>query len=162
VDDADRHRRTASRLSDMSFHDLPADWPTRPITDPDLLVDVVDLCVSEQDRAAGALYALLCDAEGRLLQPVAVAAGRRVRDPGDDEDRAALLDPFAVALASHAPTGGLVLALARPGSTEAIPADRLWHESARSVCRRRDVRLLATAVASPEGVFRLTDAFGSP
>jgi hypothetical protein len=146
----------------MSFHDLPADWPTRPVTDPDLFTDVIDLCVSERDRATGALYALLCDVDGHLVQPIAVPPGRRVRHPGDDEDRLALLDPFAAVLASQAPAGGLVVALARRGPVEATPADRLWHESARQVCRRHEVRLLATAVASPGGVFRLTDAFGAP
>lgn len=146
----------------MSFHDLPADWPNRPVTDPDLFTDVIDLCVSERDRATGALYALLCDVDGHLVQPIAVAAGRRVRHPGDDAERLALLDPFAAVLASQAPAGGLVVALARRGAAEATPADRLWHESARQVCRHHEVRLLATAVASPGGVFRLTDAFGAP
>jgi hypothetical protein len=56
----------------MTFEDLPNDWSDRPLTDPALLSDVLDLVVFEKDRAAGAVSFLLCDDEGRLVQPVTI------------------------------------------------------------------------------------------
>ena len=56
----------------MDFEELPDGWAQRPITDPDILVGVIDLIVTEASRSVGALYLLLCHADGRLLQPVAV------------------------------------------------------------------------------------------
>lgn len=56
----------------MDFEDLPEGWAQRPITDPDVFEGVVDLIVTEASRSMGALYLLLCHADGRLLQPVAV------------------------------------------------------------------------------------------
>jgi hypothetical protein len=53
----------------MSFDDLPDGWTQQPLTDPRLVADVLDLCVSDADRCAGALAILMCDEEGRLLQP---------------------------------------------------------------------------------------------
>ena len=35
--------------------------------------------------------------------------------------------------------------------------DRAWHEAALAVCRRRGIRLLAAAVATPERIWRLPD-----
>jgi len=104
----------------MTFDDLPADWPTRPITDPALFLDVVDLCVSEHHRAAGAVYVLLCDPQARLVQPCALPTGNRVSDARGvgDQERRGILDPFATALATQQPGGGLVVVVARPGRQE--------------------------------------------
>jgi len=142
----------------MTFDDLPADWPTRPITDPALFLDVVDLCVSEHHRAAGAVYVLLCDPQARLVQPCALPTGNRVSDARGvgDQERRGILDPFATALATQQPGGGLVVVVARPGRQEPTPADRRWHRAAQAVCDRHDVRLLAAAVATPAGITPLT------
>ena len=56
----------------MSFEDLPPDWPRRPVTDPAITADLLDLFVGDRDRAVGAVGILLCGREGRLLQPVVV------------------------------------------------------------------------------------------
>ncbi len=41
-----------------------------PLTDPDLAADVVDLFVSQGDRRAGVLSALICDADARFLAAI--------------------------------------------------------------------------------------------
>jgi hypothetical protein len=56
----------------MTFEDLPDNWDDRPLTDPALLSDALDLVVFEKDRAAGAVSFLLCDDEARLVQPVTI------------------------------------------------------------------------------------------
>ncbi len=50
----------------MSFQDLPPGWAERPISDPDILADVVDPCASMESRFSGALYPLLCGPDGRM------------------------------------------------------------------------------------------------
>jgi len=44
----------------MTFQDLPADWPTMPLTDPRITDDVLDLVISVRDRDQGALHVLMC------------------------------------------------------------------------------------------------------
>ena len=39
----------------MSFEDLADDWKQQPLTDPRLVADVLDLCVSDADRCAVAV-----------------------------------------------------------------------------------------------------------
>lgn len=56
----------------MSFEDLPSDWPSRPLTDPDFVHDVLDLCVSHADRAAGGLAVLTLRDDLTLAQPLFV------------------------------------------------------------------------------------------
>ncbi|WP_203568407.1 hypothetical protein [Aestuariimicrobium ganziense] len=56
----------------MTFEQLPKDWPTRSLSDPSLTPDVVDLCLKLSDRMQDSALLLLCDHEGRLLQPVVI------------------------------------------------------------------------------------------
>lgn len=137
----------------MSFEDLPADWATRPLTDEAILADVIDLVVTNRDRIAGAAYILLCGPTDRLLQPCAVTDLGRKRVA----DRRAVIEPFARIVADSVDDGGIVLAVARDGRSGIIDADRRWHETAIEVCRAHGIRLLAVAVATPRGVWRLPD-----
>jgi hypothetical protein len=159
VDDREGPDRRVDRLARMTFHDLPADWPNRSVIDPELFLDVVDICVGERDRATGAVYVLLCDAEQRLVQPCAVTGGSRVSDTRGvgDEERRGILDPFATALAAQAAGGGLVVVVARPGRATPTEADRRWRRAGQEVCERHGIRLLAAAVATPNGIATLTD-----
>lgn len=134
----------------MTFEDLPEDWPHRPVTDPALFDDVVDLVVTERDRGRGALYILLCDEGGRLLQPCAVTD----LGPGCEPDPQ-LIEPFAKALVRQCPDGGLVVVVARGGVPVARETDVRWARAAEAVCAGWDARLLSAAVATPAGVFRL-------
>lgn len=143
---------TSGTLGRMSFEDLPADWATRPLTDETIFTDVIDLVVTVRDRVAGAAYVLLCGPTDRLLQPCAISDFDQAAP-----DRRALIEPFARIVASSVDDGGIVLAVARDGRAGVTDSDRLWHEAAIEVCRRHGIRLVAVAVATPRGVWRLPD-----
>jgi hypothetical protein len=151
VDNFDAVDPVSATLDGMTFEDLPDDWPQRPVTDPALFDDIVDLVVAERDRDRGALYVLLCDEGGRLLQPCAVTD----LGPGCEPDPR-LIEPFAKGLAGQCPGGGLVLVVARRGVPAPRESDVRWARAAEAVCDGRDARLLAAAVATPAGVLRLS------
>lgn len=131
----------------MSFHDLPADWPTRPLTDPPLVADVLDLFVTERDRQQGALFILLCDEHDQLAIPTAC------NDP----------DPFASAAQRESAVrtilqGGAVLgngsflvAVARPGALDIRDGDQAWAEAAAAAATDGPLRLLGVHVVTPLG-----------
>lgn len=135
----------------MSFDDLPEDWQHRPMTDPALFDDVVDLVVSDQDRRDGALYLLLCDGDGVLIQPCAISD-----IPAGRESDPKAIRPFMEALAQHCPGAGLVIVVARPGEAAPRETDVHWMQTTEAACAGSDLRFLAAAVATPDGVFRLT------
>lgn len=140
----------------MTFENLPQGWEQRPITDPALFDDVVDLVVSVQDRWNGALYLLLCDGDGRLLQPCAISDV-----PEHCEDPRAI-EPFVSALSEHGLDVGLVVVVARRGIPSPQDSDVSWMRAAEAACTSANVRLLGTAVATPLGVFRLDTPVPQP
>lgn len=130
----------------MSFDDLPHDWPERPLTDPRLLADVLDLVVTSRSRDRGALYVLLCDDADRLLQPIAVDDVPPAPEPAEcDRVLQAVLGPVA----DLVPHGSFLVAVARPGGLSVTPADDGWAESARRV--RGPWRLLGVHVVTADG-----------
>ncbi len=137
----------------MSFEDLPADWATRPLTDEAIFADVIDLVVTNRDRVAGAAYVLLCGPTDRLLQPCAITDFEQAPPPEPRE----VIEPFARIVADTIVGGGIVLAVARDGRSGVTDSDRRWHQSAIEVCRKYGIRLVAVAVATPRGVWRLPD-----
>jgi len=137
----------------MSFEQLPRDWSRRSVVDDEIFLDLVDLVVLERDRQAGALYVLLCGPTERLVQPCVVGE----LPPEPVPDRHGAFEPFAEAVRTNIPGGGLVAIIARPGRLDTTDTDRAWHEAALAVCRRRGIRLLAASVAAPEGIWRLPD-----
>ncbi|HEX2704125.1 MAG TPA: hypothetical protein VHM65_00050 [Candidatus Lustribacter sp.] len=130
----------------MTFHDLPRGWDDGPVTDPSLVADVLDLFVSEQARATGALCLLLCDEADRLLQPCTV--GDLPHDLSVDERRLALR-PFAQALGGSPRRGGILVAVGRDGADLVTASDIAWREAAESELREWDVRLLGVYVVTP-------------
>ena len=110
----------------MSFEDLPPDWPHRPLTDPALVADVLDLIVTDRARDRGAVHVLLCDRDARLVLPIAV----------DEPDRAAsralrvrvVSTLLRAAEREHEP-GSVLIAIARRGGLSATADDILWAES---------------------------------
>lgn len=135
----------------MSFHDLPHDWHSKPLSDPTLAADVVDLVVRESDRVTGCLSILLCDDTHRLLQPItitdldlAVPHPREYRRPFD-----LIVGQFAERL------GGVVVAIGRPRGQVPDDQARAWHEAAIAGCREHDVLLLGTYLATQHAVVEL-------
>lgn len=132
-------------MSGMSFHDLPKNWHSQPLTDTPLAADVVDLVVRESDRVTGCVTFLLCDGRGRMIQPVTITE----IDAGSGEPDE-LVELFLGDLAGG--IGGLVVAIGRPRGHVPDDAARAWHEAAISACRRHDVPLIGTYLATVHGV----------
>lgn len=132
----------------MSFEDLPRDWPGRPLSNPVLAADVLDLCVSDRDRSRGGLSVLLCREDDTLAQPVFV---------GPLEDAAELpgiAERMVETSRELQGVGGVVLAVVRPwGSVN--DADRRVHQRAIEVCGALGVRLLGTYVVTDSEISQL-------
>lgn len=128
----------------MTYKDLPQDWPMRPLTDPTIAADVVDLVVRDQDRAKGGLSFLLCRADGALAQPVFV-------ETEGCPDLADLVRHFADIIEHVPEVRGLVVAVAKPfgGVTD---TDRRVHQAAIEVCRSHGLTLHGTYLATHAGV----------
>lgn len=138
----------------MTFQDLPADWPSMPLTDPRITDDVLDLVVSGRDRGQGALIVLMCDPADRLLQPCAVSDVDEARAEGA---HFVVMDAFASALSRLEPEGGLLLAIARGRGLAITDDDRAWHQGALDACRDSHVRLLGVHVVTNAGFVRLSE-----
>jgi hypothetical protein len=131
----------------MTYHDLPDDLRSRPLTDPTLQADVIDLLLDDDDRRAGALAVVLCDEGDRGFQPIVLS------DLGEGATVADLLRPLDLLLPLVGEFGGSVLfARGRPRGLAARDCDRRWHQATIDACRRHEVRLLGFHLAAPEGV----------
>lgn len=141
----------------MSFQDLPADWPTRPVTDPDITADLLDLVVRDSDRATGAVAILICGPTGRLVRPVVVTLPPGPVDGG--ERRRAFDAICGVLVAEDDPrverlsNPGILVALARPGPALMTADDRRWRNAAARSCEDHAVDLLGAWLVTP-GVIR--------
>lgn len=106
----------------MNFENLPADWPTIPLTDPDHIADVLDIFVSRSDRMVGSLLILICDDQHRPVQPMVINdidAGR----PGADH---VPLGQIAQHITDLKPDATVLCAIARTGHARATKTDRRW------------------------------------
>ncbi len=125
---------------------------SRPLTDSDLVSDILELCVDEASRTAGTLFMLLCDDSGRLVQPLAVDDLPANRDEAVCES---VLDRL-IGLAKRINPGVSVLvATVRPGECLPDDDDQMWVTAARQVCSRAGVRLLGVHPVTTEGTLRL-------
>lgn len=137
----------------MSFDDLPQDWPSRSLADPDLAVDLLDLVVSDRDRMHGGLSFLLCRGDGRLSQPVFVG-----RIPHESAMRETISSTVLTAV-TLCGVGGLVVAVVKPwGGVD--DTDRRLHEHVLQMCRLADLPLLGTYVVTGTGIHLLPVAPG--
>jgi hypothetical protein len=109
----------------MNFENLPADWPTIPLTDPEHIADVLDIFVGVRDRTVGSLLILICDELRRPMQPV-IIHDIHARDAGGDHQHLAHL---AEHLANLKPDATVLCAVARQGRTRVTRTDRLWARS---------------------------------
>lgn len=139
-------------LVGMTHKDLPDDWPARPLDDPAVAPDVVDLCVRDRDRAVGGLSVLYCRRDGTLGQPVfvqEVAAGELPE----------VVERLVEAGTELPGVGGVVVSVVRPwGAVD--DADRAAHQRALDVCRAVGLRLLGMYVVTRAGVTLLPVADG--
>lgn len=136
----------------MSFDDLPADWPARPLDDVPLATSVVDLCVSNLDRHVGGLSVLLCRTDRTLSQPMFV----------EEVPRVELCEAVArlVEAGSQLPgVGGVVVSVVRPWGA-VTDLDRAAHQSALDACRASGLLMLGMYVVTLAGVTHLPLAEG--
>lgn len=132
----------------MRFDELPKSWPTRPVTDPEIFEGVIDLIVTEQSRVGGAVYAILCHPDGRLLQPICIDGA------GPQPSVETVEDGLSVLLPSLAERGvvAVVMAVARPGGVRPTARDHRLRSAFEAVCRVAGLDLLGVAIAAPGGV----------
>lgn len=106
----------------MNFENLPADWPTIPLTDPDHIADVLDIFVGERDRTFGALLILICDEQRRPVQPITIGDldGKR---PAEALPR---LRNVAETVAAMNPDATILCAIGRRGRLRVTKTDRRW------------------------------------
>lgn len=134
----------------MTFRDLPSDWPTRSLRDPVLAADVVDLVVRDSERADGCLTFLLCDRDGRMIQPVTIT------DTPIPSTEAERLQPFGAFLGHlGGALGALVVAVGKPHGRHVDDDTRAWHETALTECRRCGVDLISTWLVTADAVTEL-------
>ena len=129
----------------MCFHDLPDDWPQRPLTDPQLVADVLDLCVSDEARQSGSLAILLCDDQARLIQPCVVSDIQQI---SDEADRLQACRTFV--MAAEKVGAGLLFAIGRRRGLSVTADDEAWARAARQTCAGR-VDLLGFHLITHEG-----------
>lgn len=135
----------------MGFKDLPRGWAERPITDPDIFEDVVDLVASEQSRREGAVYLLLTHPDGRMLQPLAIHDVPPGAPGVDDAHRwRAALDE----LAQHGACS-LVVVRARRGPAERTPDDDALFGVLAAAAEAAGLDVQSQAVATPSGIVTL-------
>ncbi len=57
-------------MAAMTFEDLPPRASEIPLTNRRVAADVIDLIISDADRATGCVAVMICDSEDRGIQPV--------------------------------------------------------------------------------------------
>lgn len=109
----------------MDFQNLPADWPTIPLTDPDHIADVLDMFVARRDRMLGSLLILFCDEQRRPVQPIII----NDIDAGPPSGEHLHLARFVEHLVGLKPDATVLCAVARPGRTQVTKTDQRWARS---------------------------------
>lgn len=142
----------------MSFEDLPADWAQRPVTDPDITADVLDLVIRDADRDTGCIAALMCNAAGRVVQPVVVELPPGGVPAGEHQRFFDLVCGGMAAVSDFGDRGGILVAVARPRGPFVTGDDREWHDAGRRSCADHGVRLLGTWLVTRGAIRRIDDA----
>lgn len=134
----------------MSYHDLPRDLLSVPLTDTELQGDVVDLVLGIEDRRSGALALMLCDEQDRGVQPVVLTD---LPEGGAVEDLRHVLDLLLPLVGER--QGAVLVGRGRRRGLLPTDVDRAWHQATIESCARHGVRLLGYHLASPDGVAAL-------
>jgi hypothetical protein len=129
----------------MSFDDLPDGWKERPLTDPRLVADVLDLIVSDADRRAGGLAVLLCDEQGRLMQPGIISD---LDYESSEAERAEMLGGFVTTMTEW--FDSVMFALARADGLSITADDQSWARAVQCACSG-ELRLLGFHLVTRDG-----------
>jgi|SoimicmetaTmtLPC_FD_contig_31_9801654_length_1039_multi_2_in_0_out_0_2 hypothetical protein len=140
----------------MSYHDLPDDIRSHPLSEGPIRGDVIDLILGIEDRSTGALGIMVCDELDCGIQPLVLA------ELPDDEGADPLVDVLDMLLPTVAHEHGSVLiGRGRPDSSVPTDDDRAWHQAALDACARHRVRLLGFFIATPGGLEELPSPLGA-
>ena len=136
----------------MSYHDLPPDARSIPLTDNVIQSDVIDLILDLEQRRGGALALMLCDEADRGVQPIVLS------DLPSDAPATDLRSVLDLLLPMIGEAHGAVL-VGRGRRRGLLPTDndRAWHQETVEACRRHGVRLLGFYLAAPDGVEALPE-----
>ncbi|WP_329000568.1 hypothetical protein OHA18_39780 [Kribbella sp. NBC_00709] len=141
----------------MSFLDLTPTWTERPLTDPAVAADVVDLMISLGDRHRGTFSVVLCDPDDHYRATVMVDLPSEFEQLSRPHDTGQLcsdtLRPLIPAVQT-APGTGVILALGRPGPLRSPESDREWADAGTAICQAAGLRLLGFYVAARDGVYQ--------
>jgi hypothetical protein len=129
----------------MSFDDLPDGWKEQPLTDPRLVADVLDLIVSDADRRAGGLAVLLCDEQGRLMQPGIISD---LDYESSAAERAEMLGSFVTTMTER--FDSVLFALARADGLSITADDQSWVRAVQCACSG-ELRLLGFHLVTRDG-----------
>lgn len=145
-------------MSDDKTFDLRVRAQMPPLTDPEVAGAALEMFLEPDDRVAGGLAFLLCDRDGRLLQPILVDD---VPEPVTTADRRAALQ-WAIGLCTmvgedHQGPLSLLLGVIRE-SGQVCDDDRDWHQVAIESCARAEVPLLGVHLVTLEGALALPTA----
>lgn len=149
----------------MSFEDLPPEWPTRPVTDPAITYDLLDLCVSERLRATGGFGVLACHPDGRLAQPISLDGPLPRFDPEACQDIAWMLvqgvqpwlRPRREGTGDDVTSpGGVLVAVARRFPLEPTLRDHRLADAIESTCGDSGIAYLGTFIVTARGAACVT------
>jgi hypothetical protein len=139
----------------MSYLDLAPAWTDRPLTDPALATDVVDLMVTHGERSRGTFAAILCDPDARFRAVITIDL--RAEFAGHPLDTpnlcATALHPIVPALRTD-PGAALLLALGRPGPPTCPAIDTEWSSAATHLCQAAQVPLLGFYIATHDHIYQ--------
>lgn len=139
-------------MAAMTFEDLPPRANEIPLTNRRVAADVIDLIISDADRAAGCVGVMICDSEHRGVQPVVL---HDVPPDADAGGFGQLLDMLLPLVAAN--DGALLIGRGRPHGTAPNDTDRAWHQMAIDRCSDHGAALLGYYLATADGVFRLPE-----
>lgn len=134
----------------MSYHDLPEDIRTRPLSEPILQGNVVDLVLGIEERRSAAVALMLCDQQDRGLQPIVLTD---LPEDAAVEELERLLDLVLPVVGEM--QGSILVGRGRRRGLLPTDLDRAWHQATIQACARHGVRLLGFHLASPDGVAAL-------
>lgn len=122
----------------MTFEDLPADWNTRPLSDPAIAVDVVDLVLMDADRVQNSVLLLMCDEDAQARVPLVI---HDMDWHATADDRRLLFSVF-----DRGPAAGVVVAIS---ASKPVPPEiaARWHTTAVAELARHGVTLHGFFVA---------------
>lgn len=131
----------------MSYHDLPPDARSIPLTDNVIQSDVIDLILDLDARRGGALALMLCDESDRGVQPIVLSD---LPPDAPAADLRTLLDLLLPMIGED--HGSVLVGRGRRRGVTPTDNDREWHQEALEACQRHGVRLLGFHLASPDGI----------